>query len=97
MGGAARGWAGDGDRVLDAILVLFAALVAQSPRDLQTWRIGPILSRLGSVLSSVGESKDCALVSGKAIMGAQESGDRSCGESSAYVISFDAAVDVCPF
>jgi len=58
--------AGDGDRVLDAILVLFAALVAQSPRDLQDMaHRTDLVSVLCSVLSSVEKGKDpVQLVSG---------------------------------
>ncbi|KAA1473034.1 hypothetical protein DENSPDRAFT_839449 [Dentipellis sp. KUC8613] len=51
--------AGDGDKVLDAILVLFVALAAQTPRDLLELAQKPdFTSVLCSVLSSVPRGKD---------------------------------------
>ncbi|KAI0058630.1 hypothetical protein BV25DRAFT_1964571 [Artomyces pyxidatus] len=51
--------AGDGDRILDSILIFFAALAAQSPRDLQELTNKPdFVATLWRMLPSVERGKD---------------------------------------
>ncbi|THH17311.1 hypothetical protein EW146_g3475 [Bondarzewia mesenterica] len=55
--------AGDGDKVLDAVLVLFAALISQTPRDLQHLaQNSDFVSTLCEILPSVERNKDPILL-----------------------------------